>query len=169
LSFVFLSWDINSRQCSLFIHRTKQIDDLSHSKSCNSIVLLLFFLLLAVVSLLQFFLLIRHAHPMCCIIETFLIFSCSLYVVEMGGVSSKITQATCVCIDELFTDNMILHMYVYVVYHPVCRRLEKRNIYDGGWQLLFLSFQFYSNHLMFWSSSWNEVTIDFLVFFFLTQ
>ncbi len=45
----------------------------------------------------------------------------------MGGVSSKITQAICVCIDELFTDKMILHMYAYVD-HPVCRRLEEKNL-----------------------------------------
>jgi len=41
--------------------------------------------------------------------------------VEMGGVSSTITQATRASTDELFTHNT-LYVYVYVR-HPVCCRL----------------------------------------------
>lgn len=45
---------------------------------------------------------------------------CSLYVVEMGGVSSTITQATRASTDELFTSQYIRCIDVR---HPVCCRL----------------------------------------------
>ena len=56
-----------------------------------------------------------HHHPF-----DFFFSFCSLYVVEMGGVSSTITQATRASTDELFTSQYIRCIDVR---HPVCCRL----------------------------------------------
>ncbi len=83
------------------------------------LLLLLFFLLgFSIIIIVLLFVDSTCTSVICYIIIhfwLFFLFCCSLYVVEMGGVSSKITQATHICTDELFTDKMILYIYMSVI------------------------------------------------------